>query len=330
MALPKENNFYSVLGVTANADTVKLRAAYLKLALKYHPDRNPGDKVAEDRFKTISQAYAILSNPQARARYDKLLRQKKPQTQKAKGPQPQKPTAAPQPQRPTAAPEKTQTQTKTRPQTQTKPPSHQSSSHKTKNSPPPQQPPQPPPQPPPQKATPPFQETPPLRTETPPYIDPEDIILNYFTTPDGQVSLKKIQEELKKSGLSEQPKIWRSLNTRSSNTLLKTNPFWGPFKTKLTKGLKSLKNLILLKPQDPLEYDLLFGLALKPEAALSGTTVVLQYFQDGIEKNLSIHVPPNTRNNTRLRLMGQGNLKPDKTRGDLLITVTIPKGPLFK
>jgi len=65
-------DYYKVLGVerTANADEIK--KAYRKLAMKYHPDRNQGNKQSEDRFKEINEAYEVLSDPQKRNRYDQL------------------------------------------------------------------------------------------------------------------------------------------------------------------------------------------------------------------------------------------------------------------
>jgi len=65
------NNPYEVLGVERDADHATIKGAYRKLALKYHPDRNPGDRGAEDRFKEITQAYEILSDPQKRQRFDR-------------------------------------------------------------------------------------------------------------------------------------------------------------------------------------------------------------------------------------------------------------------
>jgi molecular chaperone DnaJ len=64
-------DYYSVLGIGRNADQNEIKKAYRKLAMENHPDRNPGDNQAEERFKRISEAYAILSDPQKRAEYDR-------------------------------------------------------------------------------------------------------------------------------------------------------------------------------------------------------------------------------------------------------------------
>ena len=64
-------NPYEVLGVEKTASPDDIRSAYRKLALKYHPDRNSGDKAAEERFKEISEAYATLRDPEARERFDR-------------------------------------------------------------------------------------------------------------------------------------------------------------------------------------------------------------------------------------------------------------------
>ncbi len=65
-------DYYKVLGVERSANADDVRKAYRKLAMQYHPDRNPGDKQAEERFKEINEAYQVLSDPQKRARYDQL------------------------------------------------------------------------------------------------------------------------------------------------------------------------------------------------------------------------------------------------------------------
>ncbi len=65
-------DYYKILGVERNASLDEIKQAYRRLALKYHPDRNPGDKEAEEKFKEINEAYQVLSDPEKRARYDQL------------------------------------------------------------------------------------------------------------------------------------------------------------------------------------------------------------------------------------------------------------------
>jgi curved DNA-binding protein len=65
-------DYYKTLGVPRDASPEEIKGAYRKLAMKYHPDRNPGDKQAEERFKEMNEAYQVLSDPQKRARYDQL------------------------------------------------------------------------------------------------------------------------------------------------------------------------------------------------------------------------------------------------------------------
>lgn len=65
-------DYYKVLGVDRTASEQEIKKVYRKLALKYHPDRNPGNKAAEEKFKDINEAYQVLSDPQKRARYDQL------------------------------------------------------------------------------------------------------------------------------------------------------------------------------------------------------------------------------------------------------------------
>jgi molecular chaperone DnaJ len=65
-------DYYEVLGVGRDASENELKRAYRQLAMQYHPDKNPGDKAAEERFKQISEAYAVLSDPDKRAQYDRF------------------------------------------------------------------------------------------------------------------------------------------------------------------------------------------------------------------------------------------------------------------
>jgi molecular chaperone DnaJ len=67
-----KRDYYEVLGVARDAGEQALKSAYRKLAMQYHPDRNPGDREAEERFKEAAEAYAVLSDPQKRASYDRF------------------------------------------------------------------------------------------------------------------------------------------------------------------------------------------------------------------------------------------------------------------
>lgn len=66
-----KRDFYEILGVAKGADAKEIKKAYRKVAMKFHPDKNPGDKAAEDKFKEAAEAYEILSDEQKRARYDR-------------------------------------------------------------------------------------------------------------------------------------------------------------------------------------------------------------------------------------------------------------------
>jgi curved DNA-binding protein len=65
-------DYYKILGVERNASDAEIKSSFRKLALQYHPDRNPGNKDAEEKFKEINEAYEVLSDPQKRERYEHL------------------------------------------------------------------------------------------------------------------------------------------------------------------------------------------------------------------------------------------------------------------
>jgi molecular chaperone DnaJ len=71
-AAAQKRDYYEVLGVTREVTAQDLKSAYRKVALQYHPDRNPGDHAAEEKFKEASEAYEVLSDPEKRARYDRF------------------------------------------------------------------------------------------------------------------------------------------------------------------------------------------------------------------------------------------------------------------
>ncbi len=67
-----KRDYYEVLGVAKNASAQEIKSSYRKLAVRFHPDKNPGDKAAEEQFKEAAEAYAVLSDPEKRARYDRF------------------------------------------------------------------------------------------------------------------------------------------------------------------------------------------------------------------------------------------------------------------
>jgi len=70
--MASKKDYYEVLGISRNSNPDEIKKAYRKLAIQYHPDKNPGDKQAEEKFKEIAEAYAVLSDPQKKSRYDQF------------------------------------------------------------------------------------------------------------------------------------------------------------------------------------------------------------------------------------------------------------------
>ena len=67
-----KEDYYKILGVEKNASESEIKKAYRKSAIKYHPDKNPGDKEAETKFKQAAEAYEVLGNSEKRAKYDQF------------------------------------------------------------------------------------------------------------------------------------------------------------------------------------------------------------------------------------------------------------------
>ncbi|NJL84567.1 MAG: DnaJ domain-containing protein, partial [Chloroflexaceae bacterium] len=72
MAATDFKDYYAILGVSRSASAEEVKKKFRKLALKYHPDRNPGNQEAEARFKEISEAYEVISDPEKRRKYDQF------------------------------------------------------------------------------------------------------------------------------------------------------------------------------------------------------------------------------------------------------------------
>ncbi len=70
--MSQKRDYYEVLGIAKNADDAEIKKAYRKMAIKYHPDKNPGDAEAEEKFKEAAEAYEVLSNTDKRAQYDRF------------------------------------------------------------------------------------------------------------------------------------------------------------------------------------------------------------------------------------------------------------------
>ncbi len=70
--MSQKRDYYEILGITKGADADTIKKAYRKLAMQFHPDRNPGDKAAEDKFKEAAEAYEVLSSPEKKQRYDQF------------------------------------------------------------------------------------------------------------------------------------------------------------------------------------------------------------------------------------------------------------------
>ena len=70
--MAEKRDYYEVLGIQKGASEDEIKKAYRKMAMKYHPDKNPGDKEAEEKFKEANEAYAVLSDPDKKNKYDRF------------------------------------------------------------------------------------------------------------------------------------------------------------------------------------------------------------------------------------------------------------------
>ncbi|MGB7926086.1 MAG: DnaJ domain-containing protein, partial [Pyrinomonadaceae bacterium] len=70
--MSSKRDYYEVLGLTRTASDQEIKGSYRRLAVRYHPDKNPGDEKAEEKFKEAYEAYQVLSDPEQRRRYDRF------------------------------------------------------------------------------------------------------------------------------------------------------------------------------------------------------------------------------------------------------------------
>ncbi|MDR3134951.1 MAG: DnaJ domain-containing protein [Deltaproteobacteria bacterium] len=305
-----QSDFYAALGLDQGADQENLRKAYLQMALLYHPDRNPGDRQAEEKFKLISQAYAVLRDPTTRGRYDRMRRSKaaKPKsgraarkfTDRAKGSQASEAAQAAfaaqaaagasmarAAQRNKAKAEGTNSSSGT-------PFSANNRGH----------------------------EKPTAKPKTARDDEYVDVMADLFKTREGRNSLDQVNDELKSAGLdSGLERVMSQLRQTFSSGRFELA------KARAGNFLRGLKSKILSNPLSPKETlppeDIVFGLVLTPEAAATGTTIDINYLRDNQPHRLSVTIPAGLAEKSRLRLAGQGHMKPAGNRGDLLLDLAI-------
>ena len=70
--MAEKRDYYEVLGLQKGASEDEIKKAFRKMAMKYHPDKNPGNKEAEEKFKEINEAYGVLSDPEKKSKYDRF------------------------------------------------------------------------------------------------------------------------------------------------------------------------------------------------------------------------------------------------------------------
>ncbi|MDR2456703.1 MAG: DnaJ domain-containing protein [Deltaproteobacteria bacterium] len=322
--IQKDVDFYAILGLPSGAVQDDLRKAYLRLALKYHPDRNPGDRSAEERFKSISHAYAILSDPATRSRYDRLRRSKgKPKAPGTAKPRPgQGPAASSAKASAGPASSGAASSAKTaKPEGAAKGPTAAQGpraaagayAEAAKNKPDPANQ---------RRAARTTAYDGPRRRATDRVADEDldDIMNDLFKTPEGKKSLGKVQEELDQAGLGIAIDKLRGSIKQAVTTSLgdSVKNATGRLLRRLKDGFFSSGNEF-----DPPE-DIVFGLALSPEAAKSGATISISYLRDGKTHKLQVKIPAGVKDNSRLKISGQGHKTPDG-RGDLHLQLSIQK-----
>lgn len=304
-------NLYAVLGVSEKADGAELRRAYLALAVKYHPDRNPGDAEAEERFKDISQAYAILSDPASRVRYERGLG-RKASARPAAGSSAAKGARASTSSSSASSASSASAAASSFAQAST------GAAAEKKNE-------RPRPQSPGASASRSSAEEPEAEGS---YSDLDEILSNFFKTAKGRETLRDLEGALGRAGIKFRTEDFSGwMKSRRPQVQAK----FEAVAEKIKKGWLSrltqwLPDKISLPSLGSSRYDINYELSLTPKAAAEGTVVEISYQRDDGAQHLAVKIPPDTRDGARLRLAGQGRLKPDGSRGHLILTVRVGRG----
>ena len=297
MSAEVKKDLYAVLGVSDKAGPEELRRAYLVLAVKYHPDRNPGDPAAEERFKDISQAYAILSDPTAKAKYQRMRAAKKTgEAKPASGGSQSSAAGASQASAGARPSGGAASSASARPSGGTSA-SGQGHGQASAGS---------------EKAS---------GGPEGPESDFEEILSEFFKTPKGRDTLRDLEGALGQAGIKfkmeDFTRWFKERRETPTGDSKPSKPFWERLADKLPGAEARAKKKAEL-------YDINYQLALTPQAAASGTTVEISYHRDDGPHNLKIRIPAGAKDGSRLRLSGQGRLKPDQAgRGDLVLTVMV-------
>ncbi|MDR1045312.1 MAG: DnaJ domain-containing protein [Candidatus Adiutrix sp.] len=286
------HDLHAVLGVDEKAGPEELRRAYLALAVKYHPDRNPDDPAAEERFKDVSQAYAILSDPAARARYERLRPKTGPRRSGAAS-SPGSSAGASSERRNSGQAADQAAGTSARPG-----PSAGSAAGSSGQS----------------------SSAPESEGREP---DFDEILSEFFKSDKGRDTLRDLEGALNKAGLKfrmEDFGRWFK-DRRQSADRSRPQP---SFMERLRAWLPGAKARARRETE---RQEISYQLSISPAMAASGTIVEISYLRDGAPHRLKVKIPAGAQSGTRLRLGGQGRLRPDGRRGDLILTILVAQAP---
>ena len=304
MSAGPQKDLHAILGVDEKAGPEELRRAYLALAVKYHPDRNPGDLAAEEKFKDVSQAYAILSDPTARARYERLRPKKTAKTaagaSSAGGAKASSSSNASAGARNGAS---SGPGASSAASGSGRPAGGGTASGQSAGGP--------------ESAA---------GAEQPgaegPEPDFEEILAEFFKTPKGRDTLRDLEGALGQAGIKfkmEDFTRWFKgrRETPSDGSAKPAGSLWERLAAKLPGAEARARKKAEL-------HDISYQLALTPQAAAAGTMVEISYQRDDGPHHLKIRIPAGAKDGSRLRLNGQGLLKPDQGgRGDLVLTILV-------